>query len=64
MVIAKVLVTVDDLETPSTVTVATDVPNTAGFYGRRRSSTLTWDGELQDSMEAEIDLALPENIPA
>ena len=63
MIIGRVVVTVDDLTAPTEVVVATDVPNTAGFYGRRRTTTLTYDGELQDQMEAEIALALPENEP-
>ena len=63
MIIGKVLVTLDSVEEPTEVTIATDTPNTAGFYNRRRTTIITYDGELQDALEAEIALALPENEP-
>lgn len=64
MIVGKLLITNRLDEDPPEVRVESDTPNNAGFYTRRRSSTLTYDGELQDQFETEVDLAFPENIPA
>jgi hypothetical protein len=63
MVLGKLLITMHLDEDPPYVNVDSSSPNLAGFYSRRRASDLTYDGEIQDSFEAEVALAFPENEP-
>lgn len=63
MVIGRVYITINTEENPFLVKVDSDSPNGAGFFSRRRSQDLTFDGELQDQWEAEMTLAYPENEP-